>query len=120
MEEEEKTASAQTIGHTTVKKYSSSNTVVLQHLSTEDVERKVEVYMKPAFTFYLDASKDTSWTFDNDYTNTFISGIYETQGLVYIDNGTEFVAYQVYIDNGTSWDLYVPYIDNGTDWEICN
>lgn len=40
-------------------------------------------------------------------------------GLVYIDDGTTFVAYQVYIDNGTSWDLYIPYIDNGSDWNIC-
>ena len=40
-------------------------------------------------------------------------------GLVYIDNGTTFVAYQVYIDNGTSWDLYIPYIDNGSSWDMC-
>lgn len=39
-------------------------------------------------------------------------------GVVYIDNGTSFVAYQVYIDNGSSWDLYMPYIDDGTDWTI--
>lgn len=45
----------------------------------------------------------------------------ETQlsGLVYIDNGTEFVACQIFIDNGSSWDQYIPYIDNGTDWDMC-
>ena len=41
-------------------------------------------------------------------------------GLVYIDNGTGWDAYQVYIDNGTSWDLYIPYIDNGANWDICS
>lgn len=39
-------------------------------------------------------------------------------GLVYIDNGTKFEAYQCYIDNGSSWDLYIPYIDNGSSWDM--
>lgn len=39
------------------------------------------------------------------------------QGLVYIDNGSRWDAYQVYIDNGSSWDRYIPYIDNGSSWE---
>lgn len=39
-------------------------------------------------------------------------------GLVYIDNGTSFDAYQVHIDNGSSWDLYMPYIDNGSGWDL--
>ena len=38
-------------------------------------------------------------------------------GLVYIDNGTSFEAYQVYIYNGSGWDLYIPYIDNGSGWD---
>lgn len=37
-------------------------------------------------------------------------------GLVYIDNGSSFSAYEVYIDNGTSWSKYEPYIDRGTAW----
>ena len=40
------------------------------------------------------------------------------KGLVYIDNGTSFEAYQVYIDNGSGWDLYIPYIDNGSSWDM--
>ena len=40
-------------------------------------------------------------------------------GVIYVDNGSGFEAYQVYIDNGTSWDLYIPYIDNGTSWDVC-
>lgn len=39
------------------------------------------------------------------------------RGLVYIDNGSGWDAYQVYIDNGSSWDRYIPYIDNGSSWE---
>lgn len=37
-------------------------------------------------------------------------------GLVYIDNGTQFEAYQMFIDNGTNWDQVIPYMDNGTEW----
>ena len=44
---------------------------------------------------------------------------YEPKGLVHIDNGSSFDAYEVYIDNGSSWDRYVPYIDNGSSWDIC-
>lgn len=47
-----------------------------------------------------------------------VNGV-ELGGLVYIDNGTGFVAYQVYIDNGTEWVQYMPYIDNGTGWDLC-
>ena len=42
------------------------------------------------------------------------------QGLVYIDNGTTFEAYQVFIDDGSKWEQYMPYIDNGSDWDMCN
>lgn len=41
-------------------------------------------------------------------------------GLVWIDNGSTFEAYQVFIDNGSSWDQYIPYIDNGSGWDECN
>lgn len=39
-------------------------------------------------------------------------------GVVYIDNGSSWDAYQCYIDNGSSWDLYIPYIDNGSSWSV--
>lgn len=41
-----------------------------------------------------------------------------TQGLVYIDNGSGWDAYEVYIDNGSSWVKYMPYIDNGSSWDL--
>ncbi len=49
-----------------------------------------------------------------------IATVTALMGLVYIDNGTEFEAYQIYIDNGTNWEQYIPYIDNGSSWDICN
>lgn len=50
--------------------------------------------------------------------NSIISlyALWELLGLVYIDNGTQFEAYQMFIDNGTSWDQVIPYMDNGTEW----
>lgn len=39
-------------------------------------------------------------------------------GVVHIDNGSSWDAYQCYIDNGSSWDLYIPYIDNGSSWDV--
>ena len=39
------------------------------------------------------------------------------RGLVYIDNGSGFDAYQAFIDNGSGWDQYIPYIDNGSSWD---
>ena len=44
--------------------------------------------------------------------------IWEANGLIYIDNGTTFEAYQIYIHNGTEWELYIPYVHNGTEWEL--
>ena len=40
------------------------------------------------------------------------------RGLVYIDNGSGFDAYQAFIDNGSGWDMYIPYIDNGSSWDM--
>ncbi len=42
-----------------------------------------------------------------------------SQGVIYIDNGTSFDAYQIWIDNGSGWDLYEAYIDNGSGWDKC-
>ena len=42
----------------------------------------------------------------------------EAQGLVYIDTGAKFEAYQVFIDNGSEWEQHMPFIDNGTEFEL--
>lgn len=44
--------------------------------------------------------------------------VWESNGLVYIDNGTSFDAYTIWIDNGSSWDQYIAYIDDGTQWVL--
>lgn len=51
------------------------------------------------------------------WTKVTMTVTYTEGGLVYIDNGSGWDAYQVYIDNGSSWDRYIPYIDNGTSWD---
>jgi hypothetical protein len=38
-------------------------------------------------------------------------------GLINIDNGSGFSAYQGYIDDGTSWYPVSPYVDNGSGWD---
>ena len=75
-------------------------------------------------TLNMAVSAKTIMNGDKDYLpgNMSLSGNMElttiNRGIVYIDNGVSFDAYQAYIDNGTGWDLCIPYIDNGTDWTI--
>lgn len=45
--------------------------------------------------------------------------IWKAKGLVYIYDGSDYVAYQVYIYDGTEWGLYCPYVYDGSDWNIC-
>ncbi len=75
--------------------------------------------------YELDIHTVNGSTFASGGTHTVTSDVLVVStasplGLVYIDNGTSWSAYQVYIDNGTSWDLYIPYIDNGTSWDLMN
>ena len=64
-------------------------------------------------TSYWNANKGYIYT-----DNLTVYAQWSAKGLVYIDNGTGWDAYQCYIDNGTSWDAYMPYIDNGTSWDL--
>lgn len=57
---------------------------------------------------------------DQDYAvlqDVIVAATAEQTGLVYIDNGSGWEAYEIWIDNGTSWDLYIPYIDDGVAWQ---
>ena len=76
------------------------------------------IVLKPNTTYYLwffpSVAEYGIWGHYKSFTITTSGGA----GLVYIDNGTSWDAYQVYIDNGTSWDLYMPYIDNGSSWDL--
>ena len=61
------------------------------------------------------STRYTNYGFELAVTMVTTSG---GAGLVHIDNGSGFDAYQIYIDNGSSWDLYMPFIDNGSSFEL--
>lgn len=92
------------------------------------------LYLNPGETYYLfifpgsgyknDGSSQNGqyqvFTYDNGGNElTSLVATETLSGLVYIDNGTSWEAYEVYIDNGTSWEQYIPYIDTGTGWDMC-
>ena len=79
------------------------------------------IVLQPNTTYYL-------WLFPSTTTYGYYNLTQSQQatittsgaaGLVYIDNGSGFDAYQCFIDNGSSWDQYIPYIDNGSSWDPC-
>lgn len=51
--------------------------------------------------------------------NITLYAIWKAKGLVYIFDGTSFVAYQIYIFDGYSWNMYCPYVYDGSDWSMC-
>lgn len=118
----ETTSSAQTIGKTTLSGFSPSS-VVIQHASTDDGPREITIKLVPAVKFYYSSS--SYWTFDNDYSNTFISGIAgasfvdPVNNIVYIHNGTEYIGYKAYIDNGHCWESCIPHAYSGASWDPC-
>lgn len=65
----------------------------------------------------VDIASGASHTVGGDVTVIIASTL---MGVVYIDDGSGFVAYQIYIDNGSGWDMYAAYIDNGSSWDMCN
>ena len=58
-----------------------------------------------------------AWNRSNGKNYTLYA-IWKQMGLIYIDTGTELVAYTIHIDNGSGWDQYVPHIDSGLVWEL--
>ncbi len=79
-------------------------------------------------TFSADAGYEVTATLNGSAiqsgaTHTVVAAVTITTtatalGLVYIDDGTQFVAAQVFIDNGSNWEQYMAYIDNGTEFEL--
>ena len=102
----------------------SGGTITLSNIPSDNTVKGGTVsinstLLKPSTTYYLFlwACGDTRYiTVLNTSNHGVVLGY--NAGLIHIDNGTSFDAYQVYVDNGTSWDLCIPYIDNGTDWEM--
>lgn len=104
----------------------TQGTVTLTDISGKVTTQSFDIEvdgLTPGQTYYL-----FFWSGTNASTNTVT--LYASQssaefeyaplGLVYIDNGIAFEAYQPYIDDGTKWVECIPHISNGTDFEQCN
>ena len=114
-----------TLGTLETKGYGNTDTFTLSSSSNSSLFSKLASYLtngNSAIVIYND-SNPSSNSYSKAYlqiTSATITVTYNELGVVYIDNGTTFEAYQVYIDNGSSWDLYAPYIDNGSSWDSCS
>ena len=78
----------------------------------------------PAGTYYLYiyASSDSVYTAETSmYQSNTVSGVTyeELLSLVYLDIGSEQVAFEAYIDSGPGWDMFGGNSDNGTSWDTC-
>lgn len=89
--------------------WSTSGTLTVEH--DNDGTKTLDISIVAGIWAYTSSNCTGSDTFELDPI---------ARGLVYIDNGSKFEAYQAYIDNGTSWDLYAPFVDNGTSWDMYN
>ena len=101
-----------------------SGTVKLSGMSSTKECRTITVSttgLEPSKTYYL-----MLWAYNqtgvellevNSAWGSYSVTLRYNGGVVWIDTGSKFEAYQCYIDNGTSWDLYIPYIDNGSSWD---
>ena len=84
-------------------------------------EIKITFSAKAGYGIDIHKVNDSDFASGSTHTvtsNVIIEAAAKAMGLVYIDNGVEFEAYEVYIDNGNGWDRCIPYIDNGTSWDI--
>lgn len=83
------------------------------------VTGEADIKLDADTTYYLWIFPSTTYWGLFNWTSVAASAeVTGPQGVIYIDNGTGFDAYQVYIDNGESWDLYIPYVDDGTDFVL--
>ena len=101
----------------TIPSYNGSSTVTLKS-GTLNVEHDASGTKTISFSFKVTDRDGLSYTCGSASASGSMTLTPTTgRGLVYIDNGSGWDAYQVYIDNGNSWDRYIPYIDNGSSWE---
>lgn len=98
--------------------YNGSSTVTLNSGSLE-IEHDANGAKEIAMSFSVTDGSGASYTCGSASASDTMALTTITAGVVYIDNGAGFDAYEVYIDNGTSWDKYAAYIDNGTSWDSC-
>lgn len=102
----------------TIPDYNGSSTVTLKS-GTLDVAHDATGTKTMSFSFSVHDRDGESYTCGSaSASGSMVLTPTTGQGLVYIDNGSSWDAYQVYIDNGSSWDRYIPYIDNGSGWDM--
>lgn len=106
-------STAYTSATTVYARWSSSVTTV--RIALPPLERTGYTFLGWAETADAKSGITGLYTPSKDIT---LYAIWDANGLVYIDNGTSFDAYQVFIDNGSSWDQYMPYLDNGSGWDV--
>lgn len=101
----------------TIPDYNGSSTVTLKS-GTLNVAHDATGTKTMSFSFSVHDRDGESFTCGSaSASGSMVLTPTTGQGLVYIDNGSGWDAYQVYIDNGSSWDRYIPYIDNGSSWD---
>lgn len=102
----------------TIPDYNGSSTVTLKS-GTLNVAHDATGTKTMSFSFSVRDRDGESYTCGSaSASGSMVLTPTTGQGLVYIDNGSGWDAYQVYIDNGSSWDRYIPYIDNGSGWDM--
>ena len=45
--------------------------------------------------------------------------VWKSNGITYIDTGSEMVPHTIWIDTGSEWKQYIAYIDAGSEWHMC-
>lgn len=95
-----------------------TGTVKLLENSYTEFAGSADILLLPNTKYYLFVFPATStygwYSWEGTSAMTSSGGA----GLIYIDDGSGWSAYQVYIDNGSSWDMYMPYIDTGSSWNL--
>lgn len=102
----------------TIPSYNGTSTVTLK-TGTVNIAHNTDGTKTLSYSFNVTDRDGLSYTCGAaSKSGTLALTAITPQGLVYIDNGSSWDAYQVYIDNGSSWDRYIPYIDNGSSWDM--
>ena len=93
--------------------------------TTETSPVELPQITKPGYSFMgwstsPEAVTGITGSYTPDRDDITLYAVWAPEGLIMIDDGTQFNPHTIWIDNGTSWDQYMAYIDTGTDWILCN
>lgn len=51
--------------------------------------------------------------------NVSVAATAKALGLIYVHDGTQWIAYQAFIFDGSSWVLHAPHVYDGSSWNLC-